>query len=384
MKTKKLSFTENVLLVSTIVLFVLTETISPLVFGINSVKTFRFALLVFYLGITGLHIKATSRHELSLVFVGFIAIIFWLFRDVQNSIMINTLLFILPAVISLAYSDISIRMAKAIRIFIYIFFIFECLFAIYEKSIGYAFYPQPEDIDEWQLMMTRATEENSYSFRSTSLFGNPLTNALIVMTMYPFLLFDLKEFKYRMALSLLTLLALSSFNARAATIIFFVVFATNYYYNELKKSKKYVDLKIIFFFSLFIATFTFFANSSFGGRLFNQDKLLEGSAKTRLDFLSIIGEVDLSTILIGNPTNQALFTENGLFNFIFLYGIVLTLTYLIIYFGLLKKYLHQYSLLNICLIALSSFGLSMTNPSFFSSNFVIILLICVHVFSKTK
>jgi len=372
------------LFIATIFVLITTETIGPAILGVSSVRTMRFFFLGLYFIMTGLHLRKSSGNELMLVMLGFIAMLIWSITGGRNNIEANIFMFIIPALFSLIYKEIRLNFAIKLRYLIYVFFIFECLFAIYEKSINHAFFPLTEDVDLWQNNMTLIIDESAYGFRSTSLFGNPLTNALIVMTIYPFLLFDLKNKWQRLFLSVLTLMALSCFNARGATIIFFVVFAINYFYNEIDRRKQSFFYDVIGFAVLFLFILVIYSKSSYGGRLFNQNEVFDASAQTRIEVLPMVLNTDILSFLFGDPYNPLAYTENGLLDFIFLYGFLFTVVYLIVYSRILNKYLSNYTIPERIVIAFSSFGVSMTNPNFNSYGFILYLLISTHVFSKIK
>ena len=62
------------------------------------------------------------------------------------------------------------------QIVLCIFFVAECLLAIYERKTNVAFFPYVED--DYYLSMVE--QGQTWQFRSSSLLGNPLFNANFV------------------------------------------------------------------------------------------------------------------------------------------------------------------------------------------------------------
>lgn len=364
----------------------ITETLGPQLWHIQSVTTGQSILLILYFIITfnPKYLSYKFNQVETLFFLtGCIAILIKILNgDTINIVKYYICTFLIPILLLISLKYTPIKYKRKIKIIIYLFYIIECSFAIFERIIEYSFFPFSfEGIDnfaEYQTLYQTGSE-----FRSCSLLGFPLTNALIVTTIYPFLLFDLKKKWQILSLTMLTLLALSSFNARGATLVFFTIFSI-YYYNHWIKHNSHQWIYIVLFILICMAILLGFSQTEMAGRLFHGNKLMDGSAQTRLTVISKLNSLNFIDIFWGNPANEKLLSENGIINFIIQLGLPFLILYLYTYHRIIKYYLYKYSLVEKNMVILGSFGVAALNPSFTSHNYVTFLIICIAIFPIFK
>lgn len=179
-----------------------------------------------------------------------------------------------------------------------------------------------------------------WEFRSGSLWGHPLANAMIVVFM-SFMIISQIKLQYIIPLVMLGYISLYCFNARGAIIVASVLFMPMQVYRVHQSKYKYrkwiyLILAVIVFYLLQVLM-----DTSFGGRLFLGDELMDGSAQTRLDVLQFVEFISMTDLLFGSPdlylfvTNklQAGGVENGLITLILAHGIIITM---IILYNLFK------------------------------------------------
>lgn len=362
----------------------ITQTLGPQLWHIPFVLTGQFFLfIVYYIYTYNSHYKLFSRNkcETLILMTGCIAIFIRFSNDNTTNIIFHIITtYILPIIILLCLKYTPIKYKRYIKIIIYLFYIIECSLAIFERIIQYSFFPfaDIENFAEYQAIHQAGSE-----FRSCSLLGNPLTNALIVMTIYPFLLFDLKKKWQILSLIILTLLGLSSFNARGATLIFFFVTSIYYFYKWILHGKR-KTLHFILFVLFVLLILMGFSQTEMAGRLFHGEKVIDTSAQSRLTILSQLGSLTFIDYIFGTPSRTTLFSENGFINFIILNGVPFLIFYLYTYIKTIKYYLHRYSMVEKILIFISSFGVAAMNPNFTSNNYIIFLIFGLTIFPTFK
>lgn len=265
------------------------------------------------------------------------------------------------------------RSLKGMQAVLFVFFIVECLLAIYERQYNIVLFPYVED-DYYQSLVEQG---QTWQFRSSSLLGNPLFNANFVsFSLCLLLCCDRIKVVYRYILALLGLFAILGFNARGATIVtsFLVLYKLCMILkgqnSKLNKSLFYVLIVV----SLYYA-FDFVMNSDWGGRLI-QDELMDGSAQTRLSFSEYLNNISL----ISFPTwvNKVNKSENSYLFILISYGlflgILLIYSLLRLFFHYLAPYTRQVQiLLFVSAIGIGSMNNNLAGPGLFSWFFLYLL-----------
>lgn len=361
----------NILLLFILVFF--TGTVCPMI-GIANGNTLHLMVIVMLSVLNANSISKTFStdkclREVLFFFIFMLIATFILSKgDVVGTIGWMTIPFICVIVLSL--DDKSL---KGMQTILYLFFIAECILAIYERNNNIALFPYTED----DYYLSLVEQGQSWQFRSSSLLGNPLFNANFVSFALCLLLCcnNIKVI-YRYLLSLLGLFAILGFNARGATIVTTcLVFYKLYIILRGQKSKlnKYLLYTLIVV-SLCYAV-DFVINSDWGGRLL-QDELMDGSAQTRLSFSNYFEHI--SFISFPSWVNMVNKSENSYLFILISYGVFLGG---LLIFSLLKLFFHflaPYSIQVKLLLLVSAIGVGSLNnnlagPGLFSLFFMYLL-----------
>ena len=245
---------------------------------------------------------------------------------------------------------------KGMQAVLFVFFIVECLLAIYERKYNIALFPYVDD----DYYLSLVEQGQTWQFRSSSLLGNPLFNANFVsFSLCLLLCCDRIKVVYRYILALLGLFAILGFNARGATIVTsFLVLYKLYMILKGQKSKlnKYLFYVLIVV-SLYYAI-DFVMNSDWGGRLM-QDELMDGSAQTRLSFSEYLNNISL----ISFPTwvNKVNKSENSYLFILISYGLLLGILLIYSLFRLFFHYIAPYTRQVKILLFISAIGVGSLN-----------------------
>jgi hypothetical protein len=151
---------------------------------------------------------------------------------------------------------------------IIVFYIIECILAIYEKVTGGLVFSQKEE------ELAQLIDFQNFEFRSQSLLGHPLNNALCVSVIMSYILLSNNRKFYKYSFLLIGFLALICFDARAAIIIWILIFLFHFFKESNKNEVIYLLIGLII---------SYYIVESFqlGGRLFHSE-ILDGSALARV------------------------------------------------------------------------------------------------------
>jgi len=229
-----------------------------------------------------------------------------------------------------------------------------------------------------------------FGFRSTSLWGNPLNNALCVSIIMGFVLISNKENIVKWFLLILGFVSLLCFNARGATIIWLLLILV--YFIFIFFTGKINPLIILVIFILFSLSQYLFVNYGFGDRLFNQE-LVDDSSATRFEVFQIFNYLSTEDLFFGNEKNylpvmyklkNAEGIENPFMVLVVEYGIIFTALICFMFFKFYKKILRKINRLNNFLILSSFILVGCTNNGLrdFFPNCIFIL--CCHSVTLEK
>lgn len=244
------------------------------------------------------------------------------------------------------------------RILIY-FFLIECFLAIYEHLMHINIFPY--NTEEFNPYVT----VKDWEFRSSALLGHPLNNAVCISTLLGFILVSKFSDGFRILCLILGFIAILCFNARGATLVW--IFLGFYYFYSIYKKQRGKPINKLFVFlgavSIFSLIFYIFAKTSFGGRLANGEKLLDGSAQARIDVLSFFDFFKGYDLWFGNPSKyipimnklKAGGIENSYIVILLNYGILFGLPLIFGLYKLINKYLRIYESTQQKIIIVSSF-----------------------------
>lgn len=235
---------------------------------------------------------------------------------------------LIPMFISISFEELTPNNIKVLKRIILIFFITECSIAIYERIFSTHLFA-PQELENFSNFYDR----DEWSFRSTSLLGHPLANAMCVTTILSFILTNKTlDIKFKLFYFALGYVALFSFNARGATIVA-TLFMIPYILYLIRKTRN-KKLKRLSYFLLIVGAISFIhtiINTPLGGRLLNQEELLDESAQTRMEVFSFYQYIRLDELLLGAPDLYSYLmrklgaggVENGVIVLIINYGLVI-------------------------------------------------------------
>ena len=279
-----------------------------------------------------------------------------------------TIPFICALILSLDNSSL-----KGMQVILCVFFVLECLLAIYERKYNIILFPYVED----DYYMSMVEQEKTWQFRSSSLLGHPLFNANFVsFSLCLLLCCDRIKVVYRYILALLGLFAILGFNARGATIVTSCLVLYKLYMilkGQKSKLNKYLFYALIVG-SLYYAI-DFVVSSDWGGRLM-QDELMDGSAQTRLSFSEYLNHISLISFptwveTVNKSENSYLFI---LISYGFVLGVILIYSLLRLFFHYLSPYTRQVQiLLFVSAIGVGSLNNNLAGPGLFSWFFMYLL-----------
>ena len=245
---------------------------------------------------------------------------------------------------------------KGMQAVLFVFFIVECLLAIYERKYNIALFPYVDD----DYYLSLVEQGQTWQFRSSSLLGNPLFNANFVsFSLCLLLCCDRIKVVYRYILALLGFFAILGFNARGATIVTSCLVLYKLYMilkGQKSKLNKYLFYALIVV-SLYYAI-DFVINSDWGGRLM-QDELMDGSAQARLSFSEHLNNISL----ISFPTwvNKVNKSENSYLFILISYGLLLGILLIYSLFRLFFHYIAPYTRQVKILLFISAIGVGSLN-----------------------
>ena len=248
------------------------------------------------------------------------------------------------------------RSLKGMQAVLFVFFIVECLLAIYERQYNIVLFPYVED-DYYQSLVEQG---QTWQFRSSSLLGNPLFNANFVsFSLCLLLCCDRIKVVYRYILALLGLFAILGFNARGATIV--TSFLVLYKLYMILKGQKSILNKSLFYVLIVVSlyyAFDFVMNSDWGGRLM-QDELMDGSVQTRLSFSEYLNNISL----ISFPTwvNKVNKSENSYLFILISYGLLLGILLIYSLFKLFFHFIAPYTRQVKIILFISAIGIGSLN-----------------------
>lgn len=259
----------------------------------------------------------------------------------------------LPAMYAIFFTSSLISISSnEVRKTILLLYCVNSLIAIYERLSLQSLFPTTIGY------LSGALDQSGFDaqiFRSSSLIGHHLSNALITSIIMAYVL--VSDIKIAMKFSLygLGFIALLCFNARASIIIsvlFFSVFLLKYIFVINKKAYHRGWVIIIGIFFFYILTFLF--GQGFGARLMNTDfTAADSSILARISIWNIFETYDLSQFLFGMEGERvyamALFVtglahvENWLILMIMNDGLILIALCVLLFIPLFKKTYSYYS-----------------------------------------
>lgn len=268
----------------------------------------------------------------------------------------------------------------------YWFLTITCL-AIFERILG-------RPVLGWIAGPNESIVNISFSeFRSCSLLGHPLYNALVVSILMSFILISNFRTKIKFILWGIGFTSILCFNTRSSIVgnalLMGVFIFHSIFFNT---TISYVMKKRIITYSIaasLLGTFLLFS-VGLGGRLLEMGLFDEGSAQVRVDTWSIFKYITIKDVLSGmdyHDMNLIMYkaglytTENYWIDQLFSFGLILMVPYVILYFLLCKNNYKGYSLFH-ALFSTSTFLLISSTNNSLSADFLalFIFLLCIIIF----
>lgn len=236
---------------------------------------------------------------------------------------------VIPMLISISLENITASKQRILRQLVLVFFIIECGLAIFEQQAQINLFNLSE-LSEEELLYA---SYESWEFRSTALAGHPLQNAMITIIIMSFILVSDFKLWTKMGLFSLGYIALFCFNARGAIIVATLIIAPYLIRKVWKARMRWKWVLKLGFIAVALYITHLVTTTSLGGRLLNQDRIIDGSAQTRLDVFEFYNYIDWQSIMWGDPDNYLFLmnklgaggVENGIIVLIINYGLFLSL-----------------------------------------------------------
>lgn len=268
-----------------------------------------------------------------------------------------------------------------LRFLFLVFFFIETLLGIYEKTIQTSFFPTFDleaIIGEYGI---EALGQNE--FRATSLCGFPLANALVVSISMSFLLLYYKKITYRFVIWFVGCWSLFAFNARGATLVWVLISAL-LIIDLLKHSKNnkrwFILLSLMVFIPIII---NYLAHSHWGGRLFHDDKILDGSAMSRIGAYDYYRNLSPFVIVFGYDYSYPP-TENGYLNLLIRYGLIGGLSFILFQLKMIWQYVGNRRGFEKIILLLAFIGVGQTNNALNQPMFLFLFCLCVSIFNSKE
>jgi hypothetical protein len=360
--------------------FIISPSIARFI-GIKTVVIYSSSLLIiaFLIKIFGINFFSKKyKNQLNVLILGFCVLI-WkiLLGQTENIKELVIITFLVPIAFSVVVDTENLNFKKYAFYSLIIIFFVECSLSIFESIYKFNFFPYFINNEEINF--------EDFGFRSTSLWGNPLNNALCVSIIMGFIFISDINKIIKWLLLILGFISLLCFNARGATIIWTTLFL---FYLSILIYKRKVNLLLILFLSIGLVTLTqyLFVSYGFGDRLFNQD-LVDGSSSTRLEVFQIFNFLNTEDFLFGNEKNylpvmyklkNAEGIENPFMVLVVEYGIIFASIICIAYYSFYKKIFPNTNRLNIFFILSSFFLVGCTNNGLRDVFPNCIFILCCH------
>ena len=277
----------------------------------------------------------------------------------------NTLL--LLYLFTLMYNDRSRIQKETCLKMILLSYVVTCVMAIVERVFLYHFFPLVLTDDE--LIFQFQSQEG---FRSTALHNHPLSNALFITIIMLFIFVSKMKNTYKLLFWGLGYLAILCFNTRSSMILWPLLLAIYFIYENFRNKK--MDVIHVYGLTAVVVAGLFFAVSTFGlgDRLFEAKALMDDSANVRVAVWEMFTKQDLlklffsfgyssqETAMIMSHSNIHII-ENSFVIFFFNYGGILFIAVLVSYYFAFRQYMSRYTIFQSLFCILGFLVLGNTN-----------------------
>lgn len=317
--------------------------------------------------------KRNNRWALIIVITAFFTYIGskLLGRSLNSMVLLNSIS--LPALYFIFFNSNKLQnMKQTIKKTLIVSFIINTIIAVYERLTMKNIFPISLLHSNTVIDYTHTLD----SFRSNSLLGHPLSNALITSIVMIFVLTSTMNYLKKYFLYYIGMLSIFCYNARAAIMISGVTLVL-YLLRPIIQNKhthlrnKFVSIFVIFL-SIFIAAYLFY--SGYGNRFeVLGDFSTDGSTLARVNIWKVFSYMDYSEILFGISNNEIYsltertvgmaHVENWFIMIGMCIGFILTIFFIVLFIPLFKKALTSFDKYTSFLIIIVVIGLASTNNS---------------------
>jgi hypothetical protein len=375
-----------VFLIGTICLVFITIVTAPYL-GITQVTTFS-TLIIFLYSINFLFNNPkvlSEKNNESLIFYSIVVIIIAFKIAVLNDFILGIYYlknWLTPVIILIYFENIKSNKRNILKKILIIFFICECFLSIYERLTSTLVLGSLEALDLTEFQDDKI-EDLKAIFRSQSLLGNPLNNAHLVCIMIGIILNSSIDLKYTYLLLITAILSILCFNARAASVIIFLV-AMIYFQMIRKKlnSKQINYFWLIFGAGITIILYLMF-NTSLGGRLLGRE-LIDGSAKERFRAFDIFWKFyNVNDPLLGDYSIPNIeLTENGYLNLMITLGLPFAFVFILAQILMILSRLRNLNFLGKAIILFCFFVVGFSNNNLSQPDSLMMLFIWTPAFIR--
>lgn len=362
--------------------------------GVNMLTTAAFTPLILAMLIRGLRGQPRftwKRHRISMaiLILTVVILVVKLLNDEDILRMLVNFTIIPLVLIPLSFYNVDKWEKRVFRNVLLCFYLVECGLALVERILSRRFFDTIFTSDRYDYS---AFEQYAWQFRSTSLLGHPLENAMAVSVMMAFILLGNMKLQKKIILFALGYIALYCFNARGAILVSSLTLLPVLFSQIVRRYRRYSILTYIILANLFLAGGYFLITSNLSGRLFNAEKLMDESGQERLNVFSYLDYLPREKLITGDVENYSYLLdklglvgiENGIITAVLLYGFVLGIPLLALLFYFSWEKLQQFGKKRRMLILLVFWGIGVMNPNLIDPTQWYILIFCLIAFKPER
>ena len=271
--------------------------------------------------------------------------------------------------------------------YVIVFFFVITLIAFYERISGHMVFG-------WKDTTMTMAFSGSSDFRSYSIMGHSLYNALVVTTFMSFILVSPLKARIKLFLWLIGYASILCFNTRSSIVGNALLMAAYIaYLIVIDRTMKASSKRSIVFFALIvvaIGAYMFFT-AGLGGRLMEYGLFDESSAAVRINLWDMFDYVDYKKMMWGMTLDEINIIkykaeigiiENFWINILFSFGTVFFIPYVLLYIILVVRLYKGWNWFNACFSAGAFVLIASTNNSLSSCFFALFFfMLCIIMFS---
>lgn len=246
-------------------------------------------------------------------------------------------------------------------------FAINCFIAYLERIMGYNFF----GINGGSIM--QIAESGQASFRCAAIYGHPLKNALLTSTALGFVLVSSLKLKYKYMLWISGYIAILCFNTRSSMVGEIVMLLVYLLYFVLGRKNRFQTKMLVILSSAFVIMIACFLvrYGYLGGRLL-VNGLNDDSSQVRITIWDIFKRHSVGDFMFGLSHSDVEYMkylvgvrviENFWLVFLFRFGFIFLIVYVVIYFLFLKSVFRQYKTFDKLFVTLNFLLIASTNNS---------------------